>query len=180
MEIFKYTPDWSRIERRKSIRTESVGMPAIRWGIPNLEFQVKTNSSQDKKRDEMCPICAKETHLPSMCPEKKKEEKTQKKEENGGIYKLGVNLTPTTVRLTNIPLETQRSDVIEHLKTHFILFDKVTMVYDKATREEFIGIVYIELPTKEEAEKCVKCFDGMRLGVQVVGAMISDERKAFF
>ncbi|KAI5192801.1 hypothetical protein NEMIN01_2224 [Nematocida minor] len=175
MEIFKYEPNWSAIERRLKMRIKSEGVDSTSQKIltANTRFYYREESKNEKPEEHLCTICKKESHLPSQCPEKKVE---QKAKEEPALYQPSFVFTPTSVKLSNIPLETEKHQIREILRNNNIHTDHVLMVYDKIKREEFKGIIYMELPTLELAEKCVDLFDGMKMGVQIVSATTVENR----
>ncbi|KAI5187768.1 hypothetical protein NEHOM01_2355 [Nematocida homosporus] len=178
MEIFKYTPNWSQIVHRQLMKFEDKSEPAKKIPIPDLEFELKLVTGQKKKAQELCHICKKDKHLPSMCPQKPV--KPQAEEKSVETYNVNVILSPTTVKLMNIPTDTSRGQLREILRDAGIIYESLHMVGDKNNRETFIfkGLVYIELPTKEEAERCLKLFDGLRMDIQIVSAMVVESRSA--
>ncbi|OAG31286.1 hypothetical protein NEIG_02371 [Nematocida sp. ERTm5] len=174
MEIFKYTPNWPAIERRQKMKISQTEERAQRLPLNNDRFYYK-EESKNKKDETLCTICKKSVHFPAICPEKIK--KKQEKPEESTIYTPIFNFTPTTVKLTNVPVETIRSDIKDFLIRKNIQFDAIIMVTDKANREDFKGTIYIELPTESIAEKCVAVFDRMKMGVQIISATTVEGRQ---
>lgn len=173
MPIFEYTPDWSAIHRRISMRIRGNWEPAQKNELASAKL-VKKDASK-KTQSTLCGFCKKEGHASVTCPERpKKEAAVQPKAPS--IYKPSFVLSPTSVKLINVPSNTQRKDLRTVLDTHKILYDMILMIYDKARTEEFKGIVYIDHPTREEAEKCLQAFNRLKMGVQIVSAMIDIER----
>lgn len=176
MEIFTYTPNWEAIKRRTSMRMKESNDTAQRLRLNNDRFYYKEEKKNKQTESTLCSICKKGAHLLSICPERKTE-KTEKKEES--IYVPSFKFTPTTVKLTNVPLDTTRAQVRETLLSNNIQYDILTLLTDKIDREEFKGIIYIELPTEGVAEKCVELFDRMKMGVQIVGASIVESKRIY-
>ncbi|EHY64894.1 hypothetical protein NEAUS04_1914 [Nematocida ausubeli] len=173
MEIFTYAPNWAAIERRKEMKMTQAEERAQRLPLHNDRFHYK-KESKNKVEDVLCSICKKEDHLPAMCPERKVEVK-EKKEDN--IYTPMFQFTPTTVRLTNVPVDTVKGEIREILISNNVQYDLLIMVTDKQNREDFKGTVYIELPTEGMADRCVALFDRMKMGVQIVSACTVEGRQ---
>lgn len=176
MDIFKYSPNWSAVERRIKMSLESGETGSTTQKIPasNTRFYYKEESKNKKAEETLCVICKKEKHIPSLCPEKKLEKKETK---DPGIYQLDIELNPTTIKLTNLPTDIQRADIKDILVENNITFDSIMMICDKVNRTDFKGIVYLELPTDTLAEKCLSVFDRRKMGVQIVSAMVVETRQ---
>jgi len=174
MEIFKYEPEWLRIEKRKGFKIEGSSGGSQKIKIPNAEFKLKEAGSA-KKKAELCTICKKDKHALSACPQREVKKVQELPAQN--LYKLDLVFTPTTVRLQNLPSDLQRQTLREILKKHDVKHDGVHMVYDKINREEFKGVVYIDLPTEKEGEKCIRAFDGLKMDVLIVNAETVEVRQ---
>ncbi|KAH9385224.1 uncharacterized protein NEMAJ01_0120 [Nematocida major] len=180
MEIFKHTPNWASVERRlrmnnmKSSEDASQVLP-----LNSDKFFYKEEKKNRATEDALCSICKKAQHLPSVCPEK--QTAPAGKPETSGIYIPSFQFTPTTVRLTNVPTDIPKDQVREHIRermlTNNVQYDILSLLTDKQYREEFKGIVYIELPTAEIAERCLALFDGMKMGVQIISAVTVESRR---
>ncbi|KAI5180167.1 hypothetical protein NEOKW01_0496 [Nematocida sp. AWRm80] len=177
MEIFKYSPNWTRIEKRRRLVVPGANLSSEKTVFNDLEFKLNNYIKQKKKPIEICSVCKKEKHLPSSCPERRiKPVKTEKKIIQ---YKSDFNLSPTTVKLMNVPNGTTQQNIRERLNQCKVEYDMVVMVHDKINREIFTGIVYIELPTLEYAQKCIAAFNNYRMDIQIVSAEIVQERRRF-
>lgn len=176
MEIFKYAPNWAAVERRLTMTLHGGHTDSTTQKIPaaNTRFYYKEESKNKKPEEMLCTICKKSKHIPSLCPEKKMEKKEAK---DSGIYQLSIDLNPTTIKLTNVPTDTERSSIRDILMTNSVIYDSIMMVCDKVNKNEFKGIVYIELPTDTIAEKCLSIFDRRKMGVQIVSAMVVETRQ---
>lgn len=181
MEIFKYLPDSAAIARRLG---SFGGMaaddePSRKNPIENLVFKLKSGAPGKKQRaSTLCDICKEGKHLPSMCPKRPVAREAQEKTKSH-IYRVELVLSPTSVRLANIPKEMGRQDIRELLEKHGLKYDTVSLVHDKGDTAEFKGIVFINYPTREEAEKCVDKIDGVRLGIQIVSASIVESQRPY-
>lgn len=173
MPIFEYAPDWSAIHRRRSIKIRGCWEPAQKNELTSATLVRKDVSK--KTQSVLCCACKKEGHILAACPGRPKREDAVHPQAPS-IYKPSFVLSPTSVKLINVPSNTQRKDLRVVLDTHKILFDAILMIYDKTKTEEFKGIVYIDHPTREEAEKSLQAFNRMKMGVQIVSAMIDIER----
>lgn len=173
MEIFKYAPNWERIEQRRKLERGKETDEGNAINIESVEFHLKQGVTQ-KKTTELCTVCQKDRHLPSACPERPVRQAPETKQPL--LYRVETLLSPTTVKVVNLPFTLQKHDIRELLRAHQVKYDGINMVHSKLNREEFKGIVYLELPTKEEAAKCVSALDGLRMDVQVVSAMVVEGR----
>lgn len=176
MEIFKYTPNWAAVERREkmTLETGDTGSTMQKIPVSNTRFYYKEESKNKKSEESLCQICRKGKHIPALCPEKIVEKKEVK---DPGMYHLSIDLNPTTIKLTNIPTDTERAEIREILLSNNITYDSIMMICDKVNRTDFKGIVYIELPTEAIAEKCLSVFDRRKMGVQIVSAMTVETRQ---
>lgn len=164
-----------------------MGFESKRWPaaekvpISELSFiLLNQKETQKDKEDIKCSICGSNKHIPSMClnnNSKVFQEKEEVKEKKAPeIYKLIVNLSPTLVKLSNLPAATQRNELHALLREKGIMYDTVKMVHDKINPTEFKGVVYIDLPTKEAADKLVSIFNGMKMDIQIVSAQIVEDK----
>ncbi|OAG28813.1 hypothetical protein NEDG_00952 [Nematocida displodere] len=175
MNIFKYAPNWSEVERRKELLIKNDDVPSRKNPLNNIQFKLKATTKQKKKAENvLCVHCKKEKHLPSMCPEKP--QSAVKAADTTNIYKCTVVLSPTTIKLINIPTTVTRDEMKGLLIQKGVHYDSINLLYDKINREEFKGVIYIELPTKDEAEKCMSIFDGMRMGIQIISGVVLEPR----
>ncbi|KAI5191633.1 hypothetical protein NECID01_1544 [Nematocida sp. AWRm77] len=188
MEIFKYEPNWERIEQRRKINKEHESQEGNTIILGQVMFHMKKGVPQ-KRLTEECGVCSRKGHLSSVCPERAETAKAEKEEP--AIYRVGSLLSPTTVKVMNLPTTLEKYQLRDILKEHGIRYDSMNMVHTnkfqnaprpdtlqaRQEKEEFKGIVYLHLPTKEEGSKCIAVLDGMRMDVQVVSAMVVENRQ---
>lgn len=175
MEIFRYVPNASAVARRlHSFVPDPEEEPSTKLALEGLVFKHRERTREDAKKKAVvvCSNCQEEGHPSYKCT--RRVEKREAPEQASNVYSVRSILTPTSIRIINVPKETQKYEMRELLDHKFRLrFDMFNFVNDKITGE-FRGVVFVNFPTVEEAEKAVDLIDGHRMDVNVLSAEVVD------